>query len=125
MTTPQASQEDTTTAGEEKSPPREESVEHTHCADCYDIKCWVRVEEGVACDMIKCPRDCGSRYHGCKADDHMEICPNVLVSCNNKWFGCQVTKSRSEMKDHMQRCPANVVMCGEVRIILQGVQKKR
>ncbi|XP_072026747.1 uncharacterized protein [Amphiura filiformis] len=110
MTTPQAPQEDKATPAEEKPPP---VVLHSHCSNCYDIKCFVRLEKDVACDMIKCPRECGSRYHACKADDHMEICPNVHVSCNNKWFGCQVSKNRSGMKDHMQRCPANVVMCGE------------
>ena len=90
-------------------------VFHSHCDTCIDIKCVVRPRQDVACDMVKCPKDCGSRYHGCKADDHLVLCPNVRVACANAWYGCTKSKTREDIRNHLQHCPANVVMCGEVR----------
>ena len=111
MTTQQEEHKPAAGAEAEEGPPL--PVIHSHCTTCYDIKCYRGPEPGVACDVIRCPRECGSRYHACKADDHMVLCPNAPVSCTI--FGCPALRDRKGIRDHMQRCPANVVMCGEVK----------
>ena len=67
---------------------------HRHCFNCYsftlchqrDGKNHMNSEE-ESCDFTKCHFKCGSIFHGCKLDEHLEICPNVTVPCLNQQLG--------------------------------------
>ena len=80
---------------------------HTHCQNCFKVKCKIFRESQDACEMVEC--SCGRNFHGCKIQDHMELCDKVKVSCINQAFGCEVMVRREDMNSHLKTCPANIV----------------
>ena len=72
---------------------------HKHCFTCYNFTLCSRnsnaeKNEEISCDFAKCLHKCGSIFHGCKLEEHLEICPNVLVPCINQSIGCPMTMYR-------------------------------
>ena len=39
--------------------------------------------------------------HGCKQNDHFEICPNAIVPCTYSSIGCPETVPRKELLSHL------------------------
>ena len=66
---------------------------HRHCFNCYSFIVCHHADktstkfEDESCDFTKCLHKCGAIFHGCKLDEHLEICPNVTVPCLNQQIG--------------------------------------
>jgi len=50
-------------------------------------------------------------FHGCKNEEHLELCPNVVVPCLNVGYGCPREMQRKHQGTHLESCPASVVIC--------------
>ena len=80
---------------------------HDHCANCFLLCCSYQ-----ACKVIPCSRGCGTRYHECKEEDHLEeICPDQEVDCINAQYGCHERMLRRCQAQHLSSCPASIVIC--------------
>lgn len=85
---------------------------HKHCFSCYSFTlCGMSLNSDDSCDFATCPRHCGAVYHGCKAEEHLLLCPNDLVDCINVQLGCPHQMLRKHVGGHLQTCPASIVMC--------------
>ena len=85
---------------------------HKHCFTCYSFtRCTRDHDKEQSCDFAKCPNSCGAVFHGCKLEEHFELCPNVEVPCTNHSYGCSVMLSRHDIGAHLAKCPASVVVC--------------
>ncbi|XP_060735557.1 F-box only protein 30a [Tachysurus vachellii] len=84
---------------------------HSHCQNCINRRCMIRLEIGVSCDLMGCPLVCGAVFHSCKANEHRLLCPYERVPCLNSGFGCPFTIARMKMAQHLGTCPASVVCC--------------
>ena len=63
-----------------------DDVHVDHCSSCYLMNCI-----NTQCSVVDCSNGCGTRYHLCKEQDHLqEICSEQEVSCLNAGYGCQV-----------------------------------
>ena len=61
---------------------------HKHCYNCYSFTlCSRNSDKEESCDFTRCLHKCGAIFHGCKLQEHLELCPNVLVSCINEHIG--------------------------------------
>ena len=68
----------------------ESSVHIDHCAACYLMTC-----DHPVCRVVDCSNGCGTRYHLCKEEDHLEeVCSEQEVPCINAGYGCQDTMLR-------------------------------
>ncbi|KAM4528689.1 F-box only protein 30-like isoform 1-T1 [Fundulus diaphanus] len=84
---------------------------HVHCLSCVNLRCTVKPEPGVSCDLITCPLVCGAAFHSCKVSEHQLLCPLMKVPCLNSGYGCPTMLPRSQMSAHLDVCPAGVVCC--------------
>lgn len=84
---------------------------HVHCLSCFNLRCMVRPEPGLSCDLISCPLVCGAVFHSCKSDEHQLLCPMVRIPCLNSGYGCPATMIRNQISAHLDVCPAGVVCC--------------
>ncbi|XP_017278690.1 F-box only protein 30 [Kryptolebias marmoratus] len=84
---------------------------HVHCLSCINLRCTVRPEPGLSCDLISCPLVCGAVFHSCKSDEHQLLCPMMRVPCLNSGYGCPATMIRNQISAHLDVCPAGVVCC--------------
>ena len=81
---------------------------HRHCFTCYKGP---RACSKDGCDFVKCLHNCGAFFHGCKQLLHDEICPNVMVACLNRHYGCNLDQlCRKDINAHLEKCPASVVV---------------
>ena len=60
------------------------------------------------CKIVCCVHDCGAIFHGCKAKDHIMMCPEVNVDCINTENGCNKKIKRKDMFSHLGICPTMV-----------------
>ena len=65
----------------------------------------------LSCDFTTCSLGCGAVFHGCKQEEHLELCPNVVVPCLNAGYGCPREMQRKDQGVHLEKCPASVVIC--------------
>ena len=86
---------------------------HKHCTTCYTITRCNRSSStsDESCDMKKCINNCGAMFHGCKMEDHLELCPNSTIACINRSLGCPISVLRRDISRHLIHCPASVVVC--------------
>ncbi|KAM9779335.1 F-box only protein 30-like [Syngnathus typhle] len=85
--------------------------EHTHCMSCFNLRCTVRPQPGISCELSGCPLACGVAFHSCKAEEHHLLCPLLRVPCLNSASGCPAAVARNQMSAHLEVCPAGVVCC--------------
>ncbi|XP_040015843.2 F-box only protein 30 [Gasterosteus aculeatus] len=85
--------------------------DHVHCMSCVNLRCQVRPQLGISCDLIACPLLCGAVFHSCKVDEHHLMCALMRVPCLNCGYGCPATLVRNQMYAHLEVCPAGVVCC--------------
>ncbi|XP_077403767.1 F-box only protein 40-like isoform X2 [Vanacampus margaritifer] len=86
--------------------------QHAHCESCYSGRCRARAEAGVCCALVACHLHCGARFHLCKEEGHLLLCPNIRVPCLNAAYGCPALLPRARLASHLRTCPASVVVCG-------------
>lgn len=84
---------------------------HVHCLSCINLRCMVRPEPGLSCDLVSCPLICGAVFHSCKSDEHQLLCPMMRVPCLNSDYGCPATMMRNQISAHLDVCPAGLVCC--------------
>ena len=70
-----------------------------------------RNDRDQSCDFTTCSLGCGAVFHGCKQEEHLELCPNVTVPCVNSGYGCPRDMARKDLAAHLESCPASVVIC--------------
>ncbi|XP_020797562.2 LOW QUALITY PROTEIN: F-box only protein 30 [Boleophthalmus pectinirostris] len=90
--------------------------EHAHCVSCFNLRCSVRPEPGLSCELVPCALVpcallCGAVFHSCKSQEHQILCPLLKVPCINSTYGCPVSLIRDQMSAHLEVCPAGVVCC--------------
>uniref|UniRef100_A0A1A7WJ16 F-box protein 30b n=2 Tax=Iconisemion striatum TaxID=60296 RepID=A0A1A7WJ16_9TELE len=85
--------------------------DHVHCVSCINLRCTVKPQPGISCDLISCPLLCGAGLHSCKVEEHQLLCPMMRVPCLNSGYGCPATLIRNQMSAHLDVCPAGVVCC--------------
>nr|XP_015802735.2 F-box only protein 30 isoform X2 [Nothobranchius furzeri] len=85
--------------------------DHVHCVSCINLRCTLKPQPGVSCDLISCPLLCGAGFHSCKVEEHQLLCPMMRVPCLNSGYGCPATLIRNQMSAHLDMCPAGVVCC--------------
>ncbi|XP_077360797.1 F-box only protein 40-like [Festucalex cinctus] len=86
--------------------------QHAHCDSCYSRRCRERTEAGVCCALVACNLHCGARFHLCKEEGHLPLCPRARVPCLNAAYGCPALLPRARLASHLRTCPASVVVCG-------------
>lgn len=85
---------------------------HKHCYTCYSFKlCSRHPDQDDSCDFTRCANRCGAVFHGCKLEEHQELCPNLTVPCINQVLGCPLEVFRRDLSAHLVKCPASVVIC--------------
>ena len=85
---------------------------HKHCYFCISkSNCTLNKSSEEACEWTKCVNKCGAVFHGCKLQEHLDICPFSTVACINKSFGCPIELLRKDINAHLVKCPASVVVC--------------
>lgn len=84
---------------------------HSHCDTCHSQYCGKSPEPHVACPLVNCELDCGSKYHVCKSEEHKLLCWNEKVPCINAIYGCPMSVLRCHMSRHLAVCPASVIHC--------------
>ena len=45
---------------------------------------------------------CGAKFHSCKNEDHLYICPNVTTSCTYYSYGCKEVVARKNLLLHLE-----------------------
>ncbi|XP_053736162.1 F-box only protein 30-like [Synchiropus splendidus] len=85
--------------------------DHVHCLTCINLKCMLRPQPGISCELVTCPLLCGAVFHSCKIDEHQLLCQLAKVPCLNSSYGCPATLLRRQMTAHLNVCPAGVVCC--------------
>ena len=66
-------------------------TEHGHCASCYLMTCTYH-----ACRVVECKNKCGTRYHQCKEQDHLEeICSEQVHDCFNQSIDSEYASSQT------------------------------
>ncbi|KAM9798186.1 F-box only protein 30-like [Neosynchiropus ocellatus] len=85
--------------------------DHVHCLTCIHLKCMLRPQQGISCELVACPLMCGAVFHSCKIDEHQLLCQLAKVPCLNSSYGCPATLLRRQMTAHLSVCPAGVVCC--------------
>ncbi|XP_065185140.1 F-box only protein 30-like [Sycon ciliatum] len=81
---------------------------HEHCTVCYDCDC---AHAESSCAVIFCRNQCGSRFHACKEEEHLALCPREVIACLNVQHGCPYKFERYRQGPHLLHCPASVVCC--------------
>ena len=85
---------------------------HRHCYFCYSFTlCNMRNDTDQSCDFTTCSLGCGAIFHGCKMEEHLELCPNLTVPCLNAVNGCPKILPRRLLGVHLEICPASVIVC--------------
>lgn len=84
---------------------------HSHCVTCVKRNCREPPNDLTSCALISCENSCGAKYHGCKFNDHILLCPLERVPCINSVYGCPLVLLRSRMGSHLEICPASIVVC--------------
>lgn len=80
---------------------------HSHCSSCFLMTC-----NHAECPVVPCINGCGTRYHKCKEEDHLqEICSEQEVACINNQYGCPDRILRRQQGQHLSVCPASIVIC--------------
>ncbi|XP_021350282.1 F-box only protein 30-like [Mizuhopecten yessoensis] len=87
------------------------SILHAHCEGCHDRYCTISPDDSSSCGVIECSQSCGQRLHGCKIEDHKNVCPLEKVPCSNHMYGCPLEMARNKINAHIRVCPASVVRC--------------
>ena len=84
---------------------------HKHCYFCHstsDERCMKDVTN-ESCKTVSCLH-CKAIFHGCKMDEHVELCPASMEPCVNAKLGCTSQIMRGNWIDrfnHMNNCVFN------------------
>lgn len=91
---------------------QQELSDHSHCQTCYNWKNCDRLEKQLySCAIVDCPNECPFRFHSCKLEEHLSLCPSTICRCLNVEYGCPQSLPRWKLADHLRICPASVVVC--------------
>ena len=97
---------------------RQITEEHVHCDNCFNIAKCIKKQKskdsnyglGKKCPIVACALNCGARFHRCKLDEHILLCPLKIISCINSHYGCPFRMERRYVSQHLECCPARYVM---------------
>lgn len=83
-------------------------MEHhfNHCLNCFNNQC-----KNEVCPIVPCSFGCLSKLHKCKIEDHYNICPEKIVPCINKIYGCNMRMRNKFRGLHLEKCASSAISC--------------